>query len=538
MKSRAELRLAELLFADPVALGGSGDGTPIRPRRLEAWLEMVTGHAVQVARGELPATDGHLVVLPAALPRPIEESDAAIWRCAGLVQAGLSALGLLDHRPFLARMHRDWVLRTCWSNLAGNAVLNHYGSQMPGIARDILLSRASAKAMRLMVNVSEVPRAGLPPLFSELLAEPAGAAEALGLMGRASSWRERIHRADLGPPPVPWLLGVLRPEWLLDPGELDEDWKKGQKPLRMLRRAMDKARRKPKRPESAPRPADTVRRPEWAGGWQADAVEVVESEARGGPLSSWDRILAAHRREARSLQRRFAALREEPRWRGGQLDGSEVDLDRALIAMADISAGQEPDRRLYRRFVRPPLPLAVHVLVDLSASTTGAVLHAQQQAVVLLALALQSIGLPCAFTGFNGEGRVVRLHRLKDFDEPLDEPARKRLANLVASGNTRLGTVLRHAGEGLKKRPEPQRLLLLLSDGRPEGRDYRGQDALTDSALAVREVSRAGIEVQCVSLDPRDTRWLEPIFGRRHLVLKRVEELPHRLPALVASRLR
>ena len=63
-------------------------------------------------------------------------------------------------------------------------------------------------------------------------------------------------------------------------------------------------------------------------------------------------------------------------------------------------------------------------------------------------------------------------------------------------------------------------------------RDYRGLDALRDSAMAVRQVRRGGIAVHCVSLDSRDTSWLRPIFGEDHLAVRRIEELPHRLPAL------
>ena len=207
-------------------------------------------------------------------------------------------------------------------------------------------------------------------------------------------------------------------------------------------------------------------------------------------------------------------------------------MDRVLVALADLKAGQEPDRRLYRRFERPPLPLAVHTLVDLSASTTGAVLHAEQQAVVLFALALESLGLRGAFTGFHGQAGEVTLSTLKGFDQPLDESARKRLANLRAQGSTRLGTVIRHTASSLERAPEPRRLMLLLSDGRPEGPDYRGLDALRDSAMAVRQVRRGGIAVHCVSLDSRDTSWLRPIFGEDHLAVRRIEELPHRLPAL------
>ena len=134
----------------------------------------------------------------------------------------------------------------------------------------------------------------------------------------------------------------------------------------------------------------------------------------------------------------------------------------------------------------------------------------------------------------NGSDGVVRLHQLKGFDQSLDEPARKRLSNLQAEGSTRLGAVIRHAADGLRRRPEPRRLLLLLSDGRPEARDYRGRVALTDSALAVREARRSGVQVHCISLDGRDTRWLRPIFGAKHLALRRVDELASRLPELFA----
>ena len=531
----SQVSLGELLFADPVQHGAHGDGEPLVPRPLAAWLSMVTGRDMELASGELLATDGHLITLPNALPRPLEAADAAIFRVAALGQAGLVALGLLEQRPFIARMHRDWLLRTAWTQLAVRAVLSHYARELPGVARDLRQVQANAKANRLMLNTAELPRKGLPGLFEELLSAPAGAVEPLALMGQASSWRERLAAADLGPCPTPWYLGVLRPEWLLESRELDLDWQKGQKPLRLLRRAMGRLRRGPELPDlnapSAPERLSTRR--EWRStGWAE--VRVVESIARGGALSSWDRIVGANQQAARALQRRFAALRSSPRWRGGQLDGSEVDLDRALIALADMRAGNEPDRRLYRRFVRPPLPLAVQTLVDLSGSTTGAVLHAQQQAVVLLALALEALGAPNAFTGFNGAEGQVHLHGLKGFDEGLDEGPRKRLGNLRAGGSSRLGAVVRHCAEALARRPEPRRLLLLLSDGRPEARDYGGSAAMTDTALAVREARRRGLHVHCVSLDARDTRWLRPLFGEHHLALRRVEELAERLPELIA----
>ena len=74
----------------------------------------------------------------------------------------------------------------------------------------------------------------------------------------------------------------------------------------------------------------------------------------------------------------------------------------ALVSLCQRQSGrQTPDPRVYRQFIRRPEPLCVMTLVDLSGSTQGRVLHAQQRALVLFAEGLRSLSLSHAFYGFN-----------------------------------------------------------------------------------------------------------------------------------------
>ncbi|MCP4920113.1 MAG: hypothetical protein GY913_24690, partial [Proteobacteria bacterium] len=397
-------------------------------------------------------------------------------------------------------------------------------------------------------------------------------------------------------PPLLWYLGICRPEWIL--ADLDHDaayeseWKQGNKPLRALRAAMERNRGGIPVPEVekptglrarlkaklkgalesgadedlAKMPAYGVLRDEavekrkkkvdhtlavrtlpddegrehdeWdqaAGAWRIGETFVTTPVGNTGPVSGYERVLDANGGAIKRIRRRFEALRQQERWEGGLADGPEIDLDRAIVAWSDIQAGQQPKQDFYKRFVRRREAVCVLTLVDQSGSTQGRVLAAQQEAVVLFAEGLKTLGVPHAFHGFNGShARDIKLHRLKGFDEGYDDDVRRRLGNLRAEGATRLGAVLRHACWMLEQRPEPRRVLLLLSDGKPEDRHgYRGEYGVFDSAVAAQACTRSGVHLHCISMDGRDdaAEYLRPIFGAgRYLQLRRVEELPERLP--------
>ncbi len=586
--------LAHFLFAPPPRdLGQHADsGTPLSAVQghLVPWLRMVTGLDFQVAIAVPAGTDGEDLYLPSTAPGPVElDEDEAIFRVMALVQLGLIRFGMLDQRRFLAELHKDWVLRSIWTLLAARYVVRRWSEDWPGIAADFRLVQAMEKATALRVGHQTVPNLGLPPAFLPLYqglvggaasedpagelarlaaaavdAIPSDTAAPLVVMGHTQRLREHYRSMRLGPPPLPLYIGLLRPAWMLEdlPAEMAaaNEWRQGNKPLRPLLAAMKRRgrssevaaklrRRLGASPDLAPEWEEEIRPPraasdeghtydEWddsRGCYRANATRVVEVVAPTGPIEAHHRIVAALRPEIAAVRREFAALQVEERWRHAQQDGSDLDLSRVVAAMADIRAGHTPRVDWYKRFERRPRSVCILTMVDLSGSTQGATIRAERAAMVLFGEGLRTLDLPHAFFGFSGEGpRACRWHRIKDWEDRHDDDVRKRIAHLQPGGATRLGAFVRHATANLDRRPEERRILILLSDGRPEDGDaYRGRTGIRDTALAVRTARKAGIHTFCLSLDGREGAhsYLEQIFGRgRYLILESPTSLPVRLP--------
>ncbi len=217
----------------------------------------------------------------------------------GLIQLGLLRFGLLEGERLLEDLYRDWVLRSCYHLLASHYVLDRWGAAYPGLAQDFVGLRMMEKAGIMRINLTEVPRVGMPggfvPLYEGLTTcfewdtpaaegDPARAAVAAVralrsegseappdareqaaaravLLGQANKLRQEFRRMRLGPPPLPYVIGILRPEWLLahmarDLGA-ENAWREGPTPLRQLRAAQARGEDTPAAP---PAPPDRPRR--------------------------------------------------------------------------------------------------------------------------------------------------------------------------------------------------------------------------------------------------------------------------------------
>jgi nitric oxide reductase activation protein len=96
-----------------------------------------------------------------------------------------------------------------------------------------------------------------------------------------------------------------------------------------------------------------------------------------------------------------------------------------------------------------------------------------------------------------------------------------------------MGAALRHAGHYLAAQRADKKILLLLTDGEPADVDVTEPNHLrADARKAVEELSAQGVDTFCLSLDPKADEYVRGIFGKRHLVLDRVAQLPEKLPLL------
>ena len=88
----------------------------------------------------------------------------------------------------------------------------------------------------------------------------------------------------------------------------------------------------------------------------------------------------------------------------------------------------------------------------------------------------------------------------------------------------------------LSKQPAGRRLLLLLTDGKPNDLDrYEGRYGIEDTRQAVQEARKLGLQPFCVSIDVEANDYLPHLFGNGgFVVIHRPEELPKKLPLLYA----
>ena len=108
--------------------------------------------------------------------------------------------------------------------------------------------------------------------------------------------------------------------------------------------------------------------------------------------------------------------------------------------------------------------------------------------------------LPC--TDFIRKRHQVRFNLLKNFSEPYDDQIRGRLQALRPGYYTRMGAAIRQATRILMDQKGSHRLLLLISDGKPNDIDhYEGRYGVEDTRMAIIEARKKGLIPYCITID-------------------------------------
>ncbi len=190
---------------------------------------------------------------------------------------------------------------------------------------------------------------------------------------------------------------------------------------------------------------------------------------------------------------------------------------------------------LYQTQRRSQRDMAIMLLIDISGSTDGwisanrRVVDVEREALLLVCIALQGMGQPYAVQAFSGQGpQAVSVRTLKRFDEPYNNDIARRIAALEPEQYTRAGAAMRHACTTLMREPASHRLLLLLSDGKPNDVDrYEGRYGIEDTRRAVTEAKLQGVFPFCLTVDRNAANYLPAVFGaRQYALLTKPELLP------------
>ena len=130
----------------------------------------------------------------------------------------------------------------------------------------------------------------------------------------------------------------------------------------------------------------------------------------------------------------------------------------------------------------------------------------------------------------------VEIDEFKSFDN-IDNKDRYRLEAINAHGSNRDGAALYYVGEQLKKRPELNKMLIIISDGQPADYDYYGEAAEKDTHDAKARLTKAGIMVFAAAIgDDKDN--IERIYGDGFMDVTNLDALPEILTKLVVKNIK
>ncbi len=252
-------------------------------------------------------------------------------------------------------------------------------------------------------------------------------------------------------------------------------------------------------------------------------------------------MLPAHLRQtSEEVKQKFAMVGLRHTRLRGQPEGQDLDLD----AWIDDYSRPLRDTARQNFFLdqrKTHRDFCCLILADLSLSTEGyvsddcQVIDVIRDSLMVLAEGLNQTRDEFAIYGFSSvRNSHVRYQLMKNFGEPYSDRVRGRIARIKPGFYTRMGAAIRQSTRVLEMQPQAHRVLLLVSDGKPNDLDqYEGRYGIEDTRQAIIEAQQLGITSYCVTVDEQGHDYLPYLFGRDGFaVVNDPTQLPKVLPRI------
>ena len=194
--------------------------------------------------------------------------------------------------------------------------------------------------------------------------------------------------------------------------------------------------------------------------------------------------------------------------------------------------GRTNDARLFQQEIKgDSSEFVVDVLIDASGSQMKRQGEVALQAYII-SEALSNVDIPHRVMSFCTFWDYTILHRFRKYDDPRTE--NDNIFNYVTSSNNRDGLAIRTAGYELLQREEDKKIMIILSDGRPNDvilnrpnarnpEAYMGTTAVADTATEVRRLRSMEVSVLGVFAgEEKDLASEKKIFGKDFAYIRNI----------------
>lgn len=254
--------------------------------------------------------------------------------------------------------------------------------------------------------------------------------------------------------------------------------------------------------------------------------------------------------EADALRHRNSIIRLTARIRNAMMTYLQPTVSRTSSGTLD--AGRvwrgvhlDDDKVFTRVLQSDPGNLCVDILLDASSSQVNrqAMVAAQGY---MIAEALTRCNIPVRVSSFCSLSGYTILTRYRDYFE---KDKNDRIFHFFTAGCNRDGLALRALCREMETAPCEHKLLILLSDARPNdiiqisqnGQyvDYAGDNSILNTASEVRSLLHRGIAVMCVFTgDDNDVPSAHTIYGRDFARIRHLDQFADTVGTLIQNQIR
>ncbi len=195
--------------------------------------------------------------------------------------------------------------------------------------------------------------------------------------------------------------------------------------------------------------------------------------------------------------------------------------------------GRTKDSRLFLREQKgDSSDFVVDVLIDASGSQRVRQGEVALQAYII-SEALSNVEIPHRVMSYCTFWDYTILQRYREYDD--DRSQNEKLFSFTTSSNNRDGLAIKTIGDGLLKREEEKKIMIILSDGKPRDviinrpnaknpAPYEGQYAIQDTGFEVRKLRNQGVSVLGVFVgEEKELAAEKKIFGKDFAYIRSIE---------------
>ena len=218
--------------------------------------------------------------------------------------------------------------------------------------------------------------------------------------------------------------------------------------------------------------------------------------------------------------------------------GDEINMD----IWIDYQGHQNKSmhhQQFYISYEKKTRDISTLILADVSLSTEGGItqeiriIDVIRDGLMVFSEALDKLNDKFAIYSFSSlQNKKVYFNIIKNFKDKYDGLIRGRIDSMQPYYYTRLGAAIRESSKILEKQQSSTKLLLIISDGKPNDEDrYDGRYGIEDTKKAIEEVKKKGMTPFCITVDLDAKEYLSYLFGRNGFaVVSDGQKLPKIIP--------